>query len=244
VPVGHLLVSTRTRQAAAFGAFRREGVESCRWGAFGAFFGAFSQVGGSPVGGAGGRSSIDHEGCWRHTRRVRDYDGCGLDPSTRRSGGGWAWHVSLRSFCRSAARGVLQWRHARRRMPSLCAQLATRRGTGSGRRMGGGSLGSAPERLGSGGCDAHACRDCSGGWELAGGHGVGGRARARACMWAAMRASHLAAGADIGDSDDHGWIARWANNRAMCLHDGLLLLACRTSAVMVSSRSHASCSML
>ena len=46
------MVSTRTRQAAAFGAFRREGVESCRWGAFGAFFGAFSQVGGSPVGGA------------------------------------------------------------------------------------------------------------------------------------------------------------------------------------------------
>jgi hypothetical protein len=46
---------------------------------------------------------------------------------------------------------------------------------------GGGSLGSAPERLGSGGCDAHACRDYSGGWELAGGHGGGG-----ACTCAGM----------------------------------------------------------
>jgi hypothetical protein len=50
----------------------------------------------------------------------------------------------------------------------------------------------------------------AGNWRA--GMGGGGRARARACMWAAMRASHLAAGADIGDLDDHGWIARWANN--------------------------------
>ena len=44
-------------------------------------------------------------------------------------------------------------------------------------------MGSAPERLGSGGCDAHACRDCSGGWELAGGHGGGGgvHVRGHAC---------------------------------------------------------------
>lgn len=206
------MVSTRTRQAAAFGAFRREGVESCRWGAFGAFFGAFSQVGGSPVGGAGGRSSIDHEGCWRHTRRVRDYDGCGLDPSTRRSGGGWAWHVSLRSFCRSAARGVLQWRHARRRMPSLCAQLATRRGTGSGRRMGGGRWGAHPRDWVVAAATHTRVATTLGAGNWRAGMGGGGRARARACMWAAMRASHLAAGADIGDLDDHGWIARWANN--------------------------------
>jgi hypothetical protein len=77
--------------------------------------------------------------------------------------------------------------------------------------MGGGSLGSAPERLGSGGCDAHACRDYSGGWELAGGHGGGGgvHVRGHACgQPCGLAISPL----ELTSAVDHGWIARWANN--------------------------------
>ena len=206
------MVSTRTRQAAAFGAFRREGVESCRWGAFGAFFGAFFAGWGESCRWGRGAQLDRPRGVlapYPSSERLRRVWPRSLDAAIgRRMGVTRVLEVLLPLS--STRRPSVEACTTKNAIIVRSARDEARQGTGSGRRMGG-SLGSAPERLGSGGCDAHACRDCSGGWELAGGHG-GGRARARACMWAAMRASHLAAGADIGDLDDHGWIARWANN--------------------------------
>lgn len=228
------MVSTRMRQAAAFGAFS-EGGESCRWGRGGAARSTTRGVGAIPIEGetTTGVASIAPRGGraadGRGTLVTRVLEVLLPLSSTRRPS---------QEAC--TTKNAIVVRSARR--------ATTRRGTGNGRRMWGGRW-RAPLRDWVVAAATHTrVATAVGAGNRRAGLGGGGRARARACMWAAMRASHLAAGADIGDLDDHGWIARRGlTTWAMCLHHAcwscMPVFRCT---VTVSSRSHARqvCSML